>query len=164
EPEPEPVPETGPKLAADGYPEWAQGRFECLVFQVEGLKLAVPLLLLGNIHPLDKELTALFDQPDWFIGLLPVAQERNIRVVDTAQLVMPERHKPENKERLRYAVGVHDSDWAFGADSIEGSITLTTDRVKWRSTRTSRPWLAGTVISEMCALVDLDAFDRILNG
>ncbi len=160
---PEPEPENAPPVWQDnGRPAWAQHRFECLVFTVNGLKLAVPLLLLGNIHQLDRELTPLFDQPKWFLGLLPVQQDRNIRVVDTAKLVMPERYDPETAEELKYAVGVHNTDWAFGANSIEGSISLEPDAVKWRSVRTSRPWLAGTVIAEMCALVDLDAFNRIL--
>ncbi|MEJ2044418.1 MAG: chemotaxis protein CheW [Reinekea sp.] len=169
EPEVEPVIEIEPQdeqappvWMENGRPAWAQQRFECLVFCVNGLKLAVPLLLLGNIHPLDKELTPLFDQPSWFLGLLPVQQERNIRVVDTAQLVMPERSDRQSVDQLKYAVGVHNSDWAFGAHTIEGSVSLEPDAVKWRSQRTSRPWLAGTVISEMCALVDLDAFNRIL--
>lgn len=146
----------------NGRPAWAQERFDCLMFVVDGLRLAVPLLLLGNIHPLDRPLTPLFDQPKWFLGLLSLAQERTIRVVDTAKLVMPERYRPESAKDLGYAVGVHDSDWAFGCHQIEGSISLTPEQVKWRTSRTSRPWLAGTVIDEMCALVDLHAFSRTL--
>lgn len=146
----------------NGRPAWAQERFDCLVFVVDGLRLAVPLLLLGNIHPLDRPLTPLFDQPKWFLGLLSLAQERTIRVVDTASLVMPERYRPESAQELGYAVGVYDSDWAFGCHQIEGSISLAPEQVKWRSSRTSRPWLAGTVIDEMCALVDLHAFSRTL--
>lgn len=146
----------------NGRPAWAQERFDCLMFVVDGLRLAVPLLLLGNIHPLDRPLTPLFDQPKWFLGLLSLAQERTIRVVDTAKLVMPERYRPESAKDLGYAVGVHDSDWAFGCHQIEGSISLTPEQVKWRTSRTSRPWLAGTVVDEMCALVDLHAFSRTL--
>lgn len=157
--------EPGPPVwQKNGRPAWGQERFDCLVFSVNGLKLAVPLLLLGNIHPLERDLTPLFDQPDWFLGLLPVAGERNIRVVDTAALVMPERYDPEQAETLGYAIGVHGSDWAFGAHVIEGSVSLEPDEVKWRSRRTSRPWLAGTVISQMCALIDMDAFAQILRG
>lgn len=142
----------------NGRPVWAQQRFDCLVFVVDGLKLAVPLILLGNIHPLDRDLTPLFDQPDWFLGLLPVQNGRNLRVVDTARLVMPERYRPQSVEELAFAVGVYGSDWAFGCHQIEGSISLEPEAVKWRSTRTSRPWLAGTVIDRMCALVDLHEF------
>jgi purine-binding chemotaxis protein CheW len=144
----------------NGRPVWAQKRFDCLVFVVDGLKLAVPLILLGNIHTLDRDLTPLFDQPDWFLGLLPVPNGRNLRVVDTARLVMPERYRPESVDELGFAVGVYGSDWAFGCHQIEGSISLEPDAVKWRSSRTSRPWLAGTIIDRMCALVDLHEFSR----
>lgn len=144
----------------NGRPVWAQQRFDCLVFVVDGLKLAVPLILLGNIHPLDRDLTPLFDQPDWFLGLLPVQNGRNLRVVDTARLVMPERYRPESVDELAFGVGVYGSDWAFGCHQIEGSISLEPEAVKWRSTRTSRPWLAGTIIDRMCALVDLHEFAR----
>lgn len=144
----------------NGRPVWAQQRFDCLVFVVDGLKLAVPLILLGNIHPLDRDLTPLFDQPEWFLGLLPVQNGRNLRVVDTARLVMPERYRPDSVEELAFGVGVYGSDWAFGCHQIEGSISLEPDAVKWRSARTSRPWLAGTIIDRMCALVDLHEFAR----
>jgi purine-binding chemotaxis protein CheW len=144
----------------NGRPVWAQQRFDCLVFVVDGLKLAVPLILLGNIHTLDRDLTPLFDQPDWFLGLLPVPNGRNLRVVDTARLVMPERYRPEAVDQLGFAVSVYGSDWAFGCHQIEGSISLEPDAVKWRSSRTSRPWLAGTIIDRMCALVDLHEFSR----
>lgn len=144
----------------NGRPVWAQQRFDCLVFVVDGLKLAVPLILLGNIHPLDRDLTPLFDQPEWFLGLLPVQNGRNLRVVDTARLVMPERYRSESVDELAFGVGVYGSDWAFGCHQIEGSISLEPEAVKWRTTRTSRPWLAGTIIDRMCALVDLHEFAR----
>ncbi|MEX2365026.1 MAG: chemotaxis protein CheW [Pseudohongiellaceae bacterium] len=168
--EPEPPVITAPESVAEendlsrwldnGRPAWAQQRFDCLVFVVDGLKLAVPLILLGNIHPLDRDLTPLFDQPEWFLGLLPVQNGRNLRVVDTARLVMPERYRPGSVDELAFGVGVYGSDWAFGCHQIEGSISLEPDAVKWRSTRTSRPWLAGTIIDRMCALVDLHEFAR----
>ncbi|TXR53214.1 chemotaxis protein CheW [Reinekea thalattae] len=153
-----------PSWQENGQPEWGQSRFDCLVFTVNGLKLAVPLVLLGNIHPLDRELTYLYDQPDWFLGLLPIHQGRNIRVVNTTALVMPEKCTEDDKDNLKFAVSMHNSDWALGADSIEGSISLDPEIVKWRSNRTSRPWLAGTVTSEMCALIDIDGFAGILKG
>lgn len=149
---------------ANGRPSWAQEAFDCLVFSVQGLKLAVPMILLGSIHRLDKEMTPLFDQPSWFLGLLPVQQEQNLRIVDTTQLIMPERYDPQQAAPVNFAIGVYNSDWAFAADSIEGSLTIAPEAVKWRSQRTRRPWLAGTLISEMCALIDLDAFAGLLAG
>lgn len=146
----------------NGRPGWAQNRFDCLLFKVDGLALAVPMILLGTIYKIDSELTPLFGQPDWFLGLLRVHDGRNIRVVDTAQLVMPERYRAEAIDTLVYAIGIHDCDWAMGCHEVVGSITLTPDDVKWRSERTRRPWLAGTVVDHMCALIDLDAFETTL--
>ncbi|MDB9894636.1 chemotaxis protein CheW [Reinekea sp.] len=147
-----------------GQPAWARQRFDCLVFTVNGLKLAVPLRMLSTIYTVDKKLTPLFDQPSWFLGLLPGHQGQSVRVVDTALMVMPERNQPKTKAWVRFAIGVHDSDWAFAAQGIKGSISLVPEAVKWRTQRTSRPWLAGTVISELCALVDPDAFEQLVRG
>ncbi|ERV12963.1 CheW domain-containing protein [Pseudomonas aeruginosa BL17] len=59
-------------LLDDGRPAWAAEPFECLLFDVAGLTLAVPLVCLGSIYPLEnQELTPLFGQPDWFLGILP---------------------------------------------------------------------------------------------
>ncbi|EGH26289.1 CheW domain-containing protein, partial [Pseudomonas amygdali pv. mori str. 301020] len=47
-----------------------------------GLTLAVPLVCLGSIYPLaGQELTPLFGQPDWFLGILP-CQAGNLKVLD----------------------------------------------------------------------------------
>lgn len=162
--EPTALVDSQPVLAwkENGRPGWAQNRFDCLLFKVDGLALAVPMLLLGTIYQMDGEITSLFDQPEWFLGLLRVHDGRNIRVVDTAQLVMPERYRPEAVESLSYAIGIHDCDWAMGCHEVIGSITLTPEDVKWRTERTRRPWLAGTVVEHMCALIDLDAFESQL--
>ncbi|TGG96101.1 chemotaxis protein CheW [Natronospirillum operosum] len=156
--------EAGEVLAwqSNGRPAWAEQRFDCLLFKVDGLALAVPMVLLGTIQPIARELTPLFGQPDWFLGLLPLGEGRNIRVIETARLVMPERYRPGASDGLKYAVGIHGCDWALACHEVVGSITLNPDEVKWRSERTRRPWLAGTVVDHMCALIDLEAFEKVL--
>ncbi|MCH8551297.1 MAG: chemotaxis protein CheW [Natronospirillum sp.] len=155
---------TEPVLAwqANGRPAWAAQRFDCLLFKVDGLALAVPMVLLGTIYPMNREMTPLFGQPDWFLGLLPVSDGRNIRVIETARLVMPERYQAKAAAELEYAVGIHGCDWALSCHEVVGSITLQPDEVKWRTERTRRPWLAGTVVDQMCALIDLEAFEKVL--
>ena len=46
-----------PETELQGRPEWAQGPFECLLFDVAGLTLAVPLVCLGSIYPLARPRT-----------------------------------------------------------------------------------------------------------
>lgn len=149
--------DAGPRPAdwlANGRPHWAQEAFECLLFHVGGLRLAVPLVELGSIHPLAADdLTPIFGQAGWFMGLLPT-KERNIRVIDAAQVVMPERYRPELRDGYRYVITLDGSDWGLAADSVADALTLDPQAVRWRSERSKRPWLAGTVVDEMCALVD----------
>ncbi len=55
---------TPPPVESDGRPAWAADAFECLLFDVAGLTLAVPLVCLGSIYSLaGQELTPLFGQP-----------------------------------------------------------------------------------------------------
>lgn len=84
-----------PPLTGDGRPAWAAEPFECLLFDVAGLTLAVPLVCLGSIYSLaGQELTPLFGQPEWFLGILP-SQAGNLKVLDTARWVMPDRYRDD---------------------------------------------------------------------
>ena len=40
-----------------GVPEWAESRFQCLLFKVSGLSLAVPLVKLNSVIPWNEEIT-----------------------------------------------------------------------------------------------------------
>jgi purine-binding chemotaxis protein CheW len=140
---------------ANGRPSWAQRPFECLLFRVGGLGLAVPLAELGSIYKLEPgALTTIFGQAPWFMGLLPV-KGYNVRTIDAAQVVMPERYTPELREQYRYVISLHGSDWGLAVDGVADSVILQPDDVRWRSQRGKRPWLAGTVVDRMCALLDV---------
>jgi len=139
----------------NGRPAWAQQPFECLLFKVGGLALAAPLAELGSIYPLDTEsLTAIFGQAAWFMGLLPV-KGYNVRAIDAAQVVMPERYAESMRQFYRYVITLHGSDWGLAVDSVADSIVLQPDEVRWRGQRSKRPWLAGTLVTQMCALLDV---------
>lgn len=138
----------------NGRPSWAQEPFECLLFSVGGLTLAVPLVELGTIYTMSEELTPIFGQIDWFMGLLPV-KDSNIRTVNTAKLVMPERYTESMKEHFSYVISINGMDWGLAVDQVSSAITLSPDDVRWRGERARRPWLAGTVVEHMCALLDV---------
>jgi purine-binding chemotaxis protein CheW len=140
---------------ANGRPGWAQRPFECLLFRVGGLGLAAPLAELGSIYKLEPgALTTIFGQAPWFMGLLPV-KGYNIRTIDAAQVVMPERYTPKLREQYRYVISLHGSDWGLAVDGVADSVILQPDDVRWRGQRGKRPWLAGTVVERMCALLDV---------
>ncbi|MFD2643384.1 CheW domain-containing protein [Pseudomonas japonica] len=149
-----PAPPLPPKTV-DGRPEWASEPFECLLFDVAGLTLAVPLVCLGSIYPLaGQELTPLFGQPEWFLGILP-CQAGNLKVLDTARWVMPERYRDDLRDGLQYVISVQGYEWGLAVHQVSRSLRLDPSEIKWRSQRGQRPWLAGTVIEHMCALLDV---------
>ena len=148
--------------AVDGNPAWADEPFECLLFDVAGLTLAVPLVSLGSIYPLaGQELTPLFGQPDWFLGILP-CQAGNLKVLDTARWVMPDRYRDDFRQGLQYVISVQGYEWGLAVHQVSRSIRLDPREVKWRTQRSQRPWLAGTVIEHMCALLDVAALAELI--
>lgn len=152
----------GTPLTPAAKPEWGSEPFECLLFDVAGLTLAVPLVSLGSIYSLEgQELTPLFGQPDWFLGILP-CQAGNLKVLDTARWVMGERYRDDFREGLQYVISVQGYEWGLAVHSVSRSIRLDPREVKWRSQRTQRPWLAGTVIDHMCALLDVAALAELI--
>lgn len=159
----------GPEGAACARPydlqkAWDSGSIECLLFDVAGLTMAAPLMGLSSIHPLaGRDLTPLFGQAEWFLGLLPVPSA-TLKVVETARWVMPERYQPESRSGLRYVLALEGCDWGLAVHQVSRSIRLDVQAVKWRSQRGRRPWLAGTVIEEMCALLDVAALADLLNS
>lgn len=145
----------------NGRPAWAQQRFDVLLFKVSGLTLAVPLIALGQIQPLTDELTPLFGQADWFMGLLPTPGGK-IRTVNTAKFVMPERYDEAFLRTAQYVISINGVPWGLAVDSVNQPISLNPDDVKWRTERSRRPWLAGTVKEHMCALLDIPRIGQLL--
>jgi len=144
-----------PPATVDGRPLWAAEPFECLLFDVAGLTLAVPLVCLGSIYSLEgQELTPLFGQPDWFLGIL-TCQAGNLKVLDTARWVMPDRYRDDFRQGLHYVISVQGYEWGLAVHQVSRSLRLDPSEIKWRSQRGQRPWLAGTVIEHMCALLDV---------
>jgi purine-binding chemotaxis protein CheW len=163
QPEPEPEPEPVTKISKTDPLPWATGRFECLLFHVGGLKMAVPLVELGGIFQSGKDkLTSIFGQPDWFMGVANVG-EFNLRTVDTALWVMPNHYDGELKEKFKFVIQLDRSDWCVACEHVAEAITLEPSQVKWRSDRSKRPWLAGTVIDHMCAILDVQGFIELLD-
>jgi purine-binding chemotaxis protein CheW len=158
------TPAPPPPPAQLGRPAWGEEPFECLLFDVAGLTLAVPLVCLGTVHSLQGlELTPIFGQPDWFLGMMST-HSGNLKVLDTARWVMPERYREEFRDHLKFVITIQGYDWGLAVHKVDRSIHLQPDQVKWRSQRTQRPWLAGTVIDHMCALLDVAALAELIRS
>lgn len=162
DPPPHPAP-----VAAPAPRQWAAGRFPCLRFQVAGVTLAVSLQRLNGVLPWPADgVSPMPGHAPWFLGLL-YHQGRQVKVIDTAWHVLPpdRRQSPQGDAeapRFRNIVLIGDGQWGLACDNVEEVMQLEPDAVKWRSAHGRRPWLAGTVIAHMCALLDADAFAQVL--
>jgi purine-binding chemotaxis protein CheW len=142
-------------------PEWSEAPFECLIFTVAGLQLAVPLIHLGAIHRIEEDIRPIPGSPRWYMGIR-AGQQKNLRIVDTAEWIMAGRVPDNARDNYRLVIRLDSSDWGLACDDVAQSFTLDPDEVRWRTERSKRPWLAGTVISHMCALLDVRTMADLL--
>ena len=148
-------------------PEWAEERFQCLLFNVSGLSLAVPLVKLNSVITWDDDaITETPNQTSWYLGLIQHLQKQ-VKVIDTALLVMPENRLQSigttSLNRLNNILLVDDYKWGLACDSIGDVIWLTKDDVKWRKNKETRAWLSGTSLEHLCAIMDTEVFAKMLN-
>lgn len=136
--------------------DWQQDAFDCLLFEVGGLNLAIPMVMLGTIHT-KGDLSSLFGQPSWLMGLMKLGDQQAVRLVDSAQIFLEHRYLPHHSKDFRYAISLYGSHWALACHQVLGSRRIERQQVKWRLSRDQRPWLVGTIKEEMCALVDIEA-------
>ena len=153
-------------VRTDAMPDWAEQEFQALLFTTAGLTLAVPLSELSGIQVWHGEkVTPMPGHVEWYLGLMTY-RDRSVPIVDTAQLVLPEERLTaldgDSRERVKRIVFIGGGQWGLACDSVDQVIPLTHEQVKWRSSRTKRRWLAGTVIEYMCAIIDPLAFADML--
>ena len=142
-------------------PEWAQEPFPCLLLRMQGLTLALPLVKLNRILPW-VEPTPIPCYASWLLGVIQVeGMQRQVKVVDTAAFVTPER-KPAEPRTPQHIVMIGEGEWALTCEDVSSIITIDPGKVRWRTSRTKRPWLAGTVIEHLCALMDAEEFATLL--
>ncbi len=148
-------------------PEWGQGGFQALLFKVAGLTLAVPLVELSGVQEWDADvITPMPGHSAAYLGVTEYRGRNNVPVVDTACFVLPPerltRLTTGPAERVKRIVFVGDGSWGLACDEVAQVITLGPDEVRWRTSRTKRRWLAGTVIEHMCAVLDPPVFADML--
>ena len=133
--------------------------FQALFFLVRGIRFAVPLVNLGGIFQTDK-ITPLFGKPKWFMGLADV-RGRKMNVVDTLKWVKPDA---DVADKYEYMITLDKTLWSIGCDELEGNRMLSKEQVTWRQTAGNRPWLAGIVKKEMCALLHVEALIKMFEN
>lgn len=144
-------------------PDWANEPFQCLLFKLRGITMAIPLKGLNSIAEWTQDVTVLPGQPDWYMGLI-LHRDSRVIVVDTAKLIMPERLHSASDERARgsHILIVGDGRWGLACDSLQSPETLEAGDVRWRTGIGIRPWMAGTLVDKLCVLLDTDALLQMI--
>jgi len=159
--------EAVPEVTTDSIiPAWANEPFQILLFEVAGLKLAVPLIELSGVIKWTESVTEMPGHADFYMGILQHLGNK-VAVIDTARMVLPAKKMAQlvgddPRERVKHIVLIDDYRWGLACDKIGEVITLNPDDIKWRTSKTTRGWLAGTVIEHMCALLNSEGFSSLL--
>lgn len=132
--------------------------FTALFFKVAGITLAVPLVNLGGIYE-PGTITELFGKPNWFMGIMPLG-ENKVSVVDTQKWMLPDIESPKDRT-YKYVIMLDKTNWCIGCDELIGTKVVSRDAVKWREQPGVRPWLAGIVKDDMCALIHVSELIKI---
>lgn len=138
-------------------PDWAQHEFQALFFKVDHLILATPLVDLSRTIKIDRKPGKIPGQPSWFMGLLDENDSR-IGVLDTGQLIFGKLRGSQRDLEARpfkCILITQDKRWGLACDEILSIGKLKPDKVRWRTSRQKKPWLIGTVIEELTAIIDL---------
>ena len=147
-------------------PQWAKEPFQIVLFEVAGLKLAVPLIELSGVIEWTDSVTEMPGHADFYMGILQYLDNK-IAVIDTARMVLPEKKLvqlvgDDPRQRVNHIVLIDDYRWGLACDKVGEVITLNPEDVRWRTSKTTRGWLAGTVIEHMCALLNSEGFSSML--
>ncbi len=139
---------------------------ECLLFKVAGfLTLAVPLVRLNGIMQWNGGATHIPGHADWFLGLVS-NRGQQVKVIDIAKFVIPENHKSrqsvEGERNFKHMLLIDDGKIGLACDELGQVVKISHEKVRWREDRSSRPWLAGTLIEQMSALLDVEKFTEML--
>lgn len=138
----------------------AEPRFSHLKIQVAGLNLVIPYQYVHRDLPWKIEKFAEIDSPQWLLGETQI-EGHCVKLVDIAPLVIPQsRHSallPPSSSAFNHVLMLNNTRWGIACNKIEGGIDLQAAQIQWRSERGKRPWLAGTIVSEKSALLDIDA-------
>lgn len=157
-----------PPFTEDGripiLPDWGLQTFQAMVFKVGELSLAIPLTELAGVVEWQPAPTAT----GLCLGHYQHG-EQTISVVDIARLVFVGSHfedliKTDAHQRVTRIILTNNGKLGLACDAVHEVITIEPTRVNWRSTRTRRQWLAGTLLDDMTVVLDVESTADILSN
>ena len=140
--------------SATAAPDWAETPFQLLRFELNGVKLVIPLMSLKGIIPLNGTLSHLPGQPPWSLGVM-LNRDTKVVVVDTRRLLMPDGEfeaRPSYTHLLLFGEG----DQGLAVEAIGDTVTLDKEAIRWSGGKANQPWYGGILIEELSVLLDIE--------
>jgi chemotaxis signal transduction protein len=138
-----------------------------LKFRIAGLNLAIPLRKVTGAITWSPDIAPVAGSPDWLLGQRQY-DDRAVQIIDTAMLIIPKARRDamhsESRSRYQHIIVIGNGRWGLACEKRDGQIKLNTKEVNWRTEQGTRPWLAGTLTKDQCALLDADAMVKLLDS
>jgi len=142
---------------------WRDSPFQTLLFEIQGLKLAIPLHELNGILTWpEKPPPKIAGKPDWYLGLYS-QDHKHTQIVDTAHIILPNTLK-KNEDKPNFIILIADGKWGLACNKVNQVVTLSSEEIRWRKEAGKRPWLAGTVLDKMCSILNIEALIKQLEA
>ncbi|PVV23672.1 MAG: hypothetical protein B6D78_02730 [gamma proteobacterium symbiont of Ctena orbiculata] len=142
-------------------PDWVDEAFQVLLFEVNGIKLGIPLSSLVGILTFSGEASQLPGQPVWSMGVI-VNRDEKVVAINSAMLLMPERVDENSSVAPQHLLLIGDGQRALAVDRICNTLLVDKEEVRWRTGSGIRPWYAGIIIQELSVLLDVDGILKML--
>lgn len=151
------------KQTNTALPDWAQDEFQILFIDIDGMEIAIPMDRMSGVREYPEQLTQMPNQAAWVDGVVTLHQQQ-IQVVNTQQLLMPQRREEMGTYAPEYIVQLGNSRWGLACKLAKKSMSLRADQVRWSGADRRRLWVLGMVKKHLCALIDVDAFIQQLDN
>lgn len=133
----------------------------CMIFSVAGVKLAIPMAMLGGIHRLEKRVKRIVGQADWCMGIW-ANEQKKLHLIDSLLYIMPERVKGKKQTDYQFLLQLDSSSWALACDEVYDTRQISDSDIRRHPQPATPKWKAGTIISEVCTLIDVPGLLSLL--
>lgn len=104
------------------------------------------------------------DKPDWYAGFVQL-KGKSINCIDGAKwLLTDKRLSNENTPEYQFIIMLNDTNWGIACHNLVDTVLMFTTEVKWRDIDIKRPWMAGLVKEQMCAMLDTYQLTAMLDA
>jgi chemotaxis signal transduction protein len=138
-----------------------------LKFRTAGLNLAIPMKKVAGEITWSPDIGSVAGSPAWLLGQRQY-DDRAVQIIDTAMLIIPKTRRDTLhsafQSRYQHIIVIGNGRWGLACEKRDGQIALNTKEVNWRTEQGTRPWLAGTLTKDRCALLDTDAIVKLLDS